>query len=166
VSVELVRVDLLAEVAAAMETVDVGLEPLPARLPTVMADPARVRQILRNLLTNLNRYGGSRRRVIGGASGTRAWVEVRDDGDGVSAMDRERIFQPYSSAHTGITGSVGLGLSVARQLAELMGGTLTYRRDQDESVFRLELPLADVTGFETPAVEGGQAGGIKRAMAH
>jgi len=166
VSVEVVRVDLLAEVTAALETVDVGLEPLPAHLPTVMADPARVRQILRNLLTNLNRYGGSRRRVIGGENGARAWLEVRDDGDGVSAVDSERIFQPYSSAHTGVTGSVGLGLSVARQLAELMGGTLTYRRDQDESVFRLELPLADIPVFEEPTVEGGQSGGIKRAMAH
>jgi signal transduction histidine kinase len=166
VSVVPVRVDLLAEVAAAMETVEVGLEPLPPHLPTVMADPARVRQILRNLLTNLNRYGGSRRRVIGGASGTRAWVEVRDDGDGVAAMDRERIFQPYSSAHTGITGSVGLGLSVARQLAELMGGTLTYRRDQDESVFRLELPLAGVSDQEPSGFDGGQSGVMKRAMAH
>lgn len=166
VSVELVRVDLLAEVSAALETVDVGLAPLPAALPTVMADPARVRQILRNLLTNLNRYGGSRRRVIGGENGPRAWVEVRDDGAGVSPVDSERIFEPYSSAHTGVTGSVGLGLSVARQLAELMGGSLTYRRDQNESVFRLELPLADVPVVESPFANGGQAGGIKRAMAH
>jgi signal transduction histidine kinase len=166
VSVEQIRVDLLAEVTAALETVDVGLEPLPAHLPTVVADPARVRQILRNLLTNLNRYGGPNRRVIGGESGTRAWVEVRDDGAGVSGLDSERIFQPYSSAHTGVTGSVGLGLSVARQLAELMGGTLTYRRDQGESVFRLELPLAAVSDQEPSGFVGGQSGGMKRAMAH
>jgi signal transduction histidine kinase len=166
VSVELARVDLLTAVRAARETVGVGLEHLPDFLPTVMADSARVRQILRNLLTNLNRYGGSRRRVIGGENGARAWVEVRDNGVGVPAIESERIFEPYSSAHTGVTGSVGLGLSVARQLAELMGGSLTYRRDQGESVFRLELPLADVPIPEDPAPDGGQSGSMKRAMAH
>ena len=166
VSVEQVRVDLLDEMTATLETVEVGLAPLPAHLPTVLADPARVRQILRNLLTNLNRYGGPNRRVIGGESGARAWVEVRDDGAGVSGLDSERIFQPYSSAHTGVTGSVGLGLSVARQLAELMSGTLTYRRDQGESVFRLELPLADIPDQEPSGFDGGQSGGMKRAMAH
>ncbi|MEX2251377.1 MAG: PAS domain-containing sensor histidine kinase [Acidimicrobiia bacterium] len=166
VSVELVRVGLLAEVIATLETIDVGLQPLPDSLPTVLADPVRVRQILRNLLANLNRYGGSSRRVIGGTNGTRAWVEVRDDGVGVSPVDSERIFEPYSSAHTGVTGSIGLGLSVARQLAELMGGSLTYRRDQDETVFRLELPLADVPFTESPIGHGGQSAGNKRAMAH
>jgi signal transduction histidine kinase len=166
VSVEAVRVDLLEEVNAVLETVVADLEPLPSFLPTVMADPARIRQILRNLLTNLNRYGGTKRRVIGGESRARAWLEVRDDGDGVPAGDSERIFKPYSSAHTGVAGSVGLGLSVARQLAELMGGTLTYRRDQGESVFRLELPLADIPVEDDPMADGGQSEGIKRAMAH
>ncbi|MEX1134353.1 MAG: HAMP domain-containing sensor histidine kinase [Acidimicrobiia bacterium] len=166
VSVELVRVDLLAEVNAALESVDVGLQPLPESLPTVLADPARVRQILRNLLTNLNRYGGSSRRVIGAEKGGRAWVEVRDDGAGVSPVDSERIFEPYSSAHTGVTGSVGLGLSVARQLAELMGGSLTYRRDQGESVFRLELPLADIPVFEGSIADRDHTGGLKQAIAH
>jgi hypothetical protein len=47
-----------------------------------------------------------------------------------------------------------------------MGGSLTYRRDQDETVFRLELPLADVPFTESPIGDGGQSAGNKRAMAH
>jgi len=45
---------------------------------------------------------------------------------------------------SGAKGSVGLGLSVSRQLAELMGGTLHYERAGAESVFRLQLPIADL----------------------
>ena len=53
------------------------------------------------------------------------------------------FFEPYAVAHSGgVSGSVGLGLTVSRQLAELMGGTLSYYCDLNESVFRLDLPLA------------------------
>ena len=111
-------------------------------IPTVFADPSRLRQIIRNLLTNAQRYGGPNRRIVAGSQGARAWIEVRDDGEGVSPEESQRIFEPYVTAHSGERGSVGLGLSVARQLAELMDGSLTYLRDGDETVFRLELPLA------------------------
>ena len=70
------------------------------------------------------------------------WIEVRDDGQGVLAHDAERIFETYATAHPGVEASVGLGLAVSRQLAELMGGSLNYSRDLNESVFRLELPAA------------------------
>lgn len=142
VPVDLEVTDLRAELAAVLEGVEVkGVEP-PSRLPLVVADSKRVRQILRNLLTNLDRYGGEGRRILGGEVGDRAWVEVRDDGPGVPPEDAHRIFQPYTTAHTGVTGSVGLGLSVAKQLAVAMDGSLRYYRDGEETVFRLELPQA------------------------
>jgi signal transduction histidine kinase len=142
VAVALETVDLNAELTAAVEGVGIRLLELPPDLPPAIGDGKRIRQILRNLLTNLERYGGSNRRVLGGVEGRRVWLEVRDDGEGVSEHDSGRIFEPYASAHNGVAGSVGLGLSVSRQLAELMGGSLDYFRDAGESVFRLELALA------------------------
>jgi signal transduction histidine kinase len=141
VSVEPSTVELGEELRVALEGVQMTSIETPTGLPTVFADPMRVRQILRNLLTNVDRYGGETRRILGGQVDERAWIEIRDDGPGVTAQDAGRIFEPYVTAHTGVAGSVGLGLSVARQLAVLMGGSLSYRREGDESVFRLELPV-------------------------
>jgi signal transduction histidine kinase len=143
VAVAMSDIDLVEQLAAAVEGVGIYLEEMPKDLPTAIGDAPRVRQILRNLLTNLERYGGARRRALGGVEPSRVWLEIRDDGAGVSEKDADRIFEPYASAHTGVASSVGLGLSVARQLATLMGGSLTYRRDNGESVFRLELGLAE-----------------------
>ncbi len=141
INIEPSTVDLGYEVAKAVEALQMHRIETPGDLPRVYADPMRTRQILRNLLTNVERYGGPERRIVGGRSGDRVWIEVRDNGPGVGPLDVERIFNPYATAHSGISGSVGLGLSVARQLADLMGGSLAYMRDGVESVFRLELPV-------------------------
>jgi signal transduction histidine kinase len=147
VAVALGEVDLGKELAAAVGGVGIQLDPLPNDLPIAIGDGPRIRQILRNLLTNLERYGGSNRRVVGGTGRGRVWLEIRDDGSGVPDEDASRIFEPYASAHTGVSTSVGLGLSVARRLAELMGGSLSYSRDGEESVFRLELGSAEESLF-------------------
>ncbi len=108
------------------------------------ADPTRVRQILRNLLTNTVRYGGSEVRIEFGVIGDKARLEVCDNGPGVEEQDYERIFEAYHRAHDrrGQPASVGLGLTVSKQLARLMGGDLTYFRKDGWSVFALTLPLA------------------------
>jgi len=147
ISVEPSPVELGAELRLALEGLQMTSIEAPADLPAVYADPMRVRQILRNLLTNVERYGGETRRVLGGQADKQAWIEIRDDGPGVDSRDVERIFEPYATAHTGVSGSVGLGLAVARQLAVLMGGSLTYRRQDEESVFRLELPVDRATAL-------------------
>jgi len=145
-------VDLDTEMRKTISGLGVTVQEVPENVPGVFADASRVRQILRNLLTNADRYGGPNRRVLAGTIFDKAWVEVRDDGEGVSPSAASTIFEPYSTAHSGNTGSVGLGLSVARQLAELMGGTLTYHRDRGETVFRLELPLShNVNQIQTSA---------------
>jgi signal transduction histidine kinase len=143
VPIDLQPVDLIGELKSTVGGLDVSVEMPEATTPRVVADPQRVRQILRNLLTNAQRYGGPLRRVAAGAEGGHAWLEVRDNGPGISADHANQIFEPYVTAHFGVQGSVGLGLAVARQLAELMGGSLTFERSQEESVFRLRLPLAD-----------------------
>lgn len=108
------------------------------------ADPARVRQILRNLVTNAVRYGGDDIVVDIAANESVASLEVRDNGGGVPEEDRETIFEPYGRSE-GVghrPGSVGLGLAVTRLLARLMGGDVAYD-EVPETVFRLTLPLAE-----------------------
>jgi signal transduction histidine kinase len=146
VSIDVRVVDLEVELQSAIDVVGAALSEVPGSVPEAMADPGRVRQILRNLLTNAMRYGGPHIRVVAGWRMDRVWLEVRDDGAGVEPHLAATIFEPYGTAHSGVMGSVGLGLSVSRQLAELMRGSLTYRRDGQESVFRLELPIAPTAG--------------------
>ncbi len=143
VTIDMTEVDLISELEAAVEGLGIDIELPEQTLPAVMADPKRVRQILRNLLTNASRYGGPTRRVVVGKVRHSAWLEVRDDGAGIPPDQAARIFEPYVTGNSGVEGSVGLGLAVARQLAELMGGSLQYERNAAESVFRLQLPLSE-----------------------
>jgi signal transduction histidine kinase len=109
-----------------------------------LADPARVRQILRNLISNAIRYGGDNIEVRIDADHSGTFVEVRDDGPGLPVEQWETIFEPYERGHSEVSqpGSVGLGLTVSRGLAVLMNGSLTYRYENDISVFTLRLPSA------------------------
>jgi signal transduction histidine kinase len=144
ISIDSTVVDLKLELDATVDGLGLEVQELPESTSSVIADPSRVRQIMRNLLTNAERYGGSNLRILTGSVFDKTWLEVRDDGDGVSPDEAFEIFEPYTTAHSGVTDSVGLGLSVSRQLAELMGGSVTYRRDLGETVFRLELPAASM----------------------
>lgn len=110
----------------------------------VIGDPARVRQIVRNLLTNAERYGGSNVSIGVSCQPGRTVVEVTDDGPGVPPEEWERIFEPYHRVHDnpGQPGSVGIGLAISRQLAERMGGGLVYQHHSGLSRFRLELRSA------------------------
>ena len=111
---------------------------------TVVADPQRVRQILRNLVSNAQRYGGPNIRVVVGEEGTRSVVEVRDDGDSLPPAGRAVVFEPYGRSDRGENSavSVGLGLTVSRRLARHMGGDLTYDHDGHEAIFSLTLATA------------------------
>jgi len=108
----------------------------------VLADGGRLRQVLRNLLTNADRYGGRDVAVSWKRHGGVASVMVTDDGPGVPMADRERVFDAYHRAHgsRGRPSSVGLGLTVSRKLVRLMGGDLTYRYEDGRSIFELTLP--------------------------
>ena len=143
VTVEIQAMDLLSELRATIEGLGVAVDVPPSPTPRVLADPRRVRQILRNLLTNAQRYGGPKCRVVTGSLLDRVWLEVRDNGTGIPEDEAAHIFEPYVTGSSGVTGSVGLGLAVARQLAELMRGSLEYERSAGETVFRLLLPTAD-----------------------
>ncbi len=107
------------------------------------ADSLRVRQVIRNLLTNAVRHGGEEIVVEMARQDGAAHLVVRDSGKGVAADDRERIFEPYQRSNTrdGLTASIGVGLTVARRLARAMSGDLEYSYENDQSQFILTLPL-------------------------
>jgi signal transduction histidine kinase len=111
------------------------------------ADPVRVRQVLRNLLTNAFRYGGNSVTVTFGCDEDRSWVDVHDDGDGIPDEDRDAIFEAYGRSSTGrsVKASVGLGLTLSRRLADLMGGSLTHL-DGSGCTFRLAVPQPERPG--------------------
>jgi PAS domain S-box-containing protein len=120
---------------------------------SVHADPVRVRQIVRNLVTNAGRHGGPSI-LVEVESGM---VRVSDDGPAVPPSERERMFQAYERVHdqTGTPDSVGLGLTVCRRLSRLMGGDVTYQHDGSRSVFVLSLPTAErVSSRSDPFVPG------------
>jgi len=107
-----------------------------------LGDPFRIRQIVRNLLINAIRHGGP---TIGvSIRDTGAWVEVElaDDGAAISNSVLEQMFEPFASAHrvTGVTAPLGLGLTISRNLAQLMDGELDHRRNNERNIFTLTLP--------------------------
>jgi len=109
------------------------------------ADPVRVRQIVRNLLTNAFRYGGPEVDISFDETDGRAFLEVHDDGQGIGPEDRDAVFLPYGRASGVAThkASVGLGLALSRRLAGLMDGSLDYV-EGDGGTFRLGLPMSPI----------------------
>jgi signal transduction histidine kinase len=143
-SVHPVAVNLQEHVAGLVATLarSTGREVTWAGNATVIADPTRLRQVLRNLVTNAFRYGGEIVRVHVRDEGSSAVVDVRDTGGPIPASRVRTMFEPFDHGDHAMTmpHSVGMGLAVARSLAVLMGGSLDYMHDGIESIFRLTLP--------------------------
>ncbi len=131
--------------------------PVTINANAARADALRFRQIVRNLLTNAARYGGDNVWIEVHRGAGRIVVAVSDNGKGVPAGQETAIFEAYQRAHNAVgqPASVGLGLSVARKLARLMGGDLRYRRLNDTTSFELSLPLASHHAVEP---DGAQVG--------
>ena len=124
---------------------DVRLPDGPARVET---DPPKVRQILANLVSNAVKFTEAGEvRVEGVRDGTHHLVRVRDTGLGIAPEHLQRIFEPFWQVEQSTrreAGGTGLGLSVARDLAELLGGWLTVESTPGEgTTFTLGLPAVD-----------------------
>lgn len=136
-------VDMVTELSAIVDASVVVAH--DGALP-VVADPIRTRQILRNLLSNAARYGGDNVRVRMSTADQIGVVSVEDDGPPIDEEELDVIFAAYGRAHQrpGRTDSVGLGLTVSRQLARLMGGDVVYCHEDGWSRFVLTLPLSNL----------------------
>ncbi len=114
----------------------------------VQADARAVQQVLMNLLSNAIKYNRPEGRVwlAVQASDAEVRIEVRDSGIGLSDTDQQRLFQPFT--RLGVdpyrTEGSGLGLVIARQLAEAMGGRLEVHSQLGQgSCFTLVLPSSN-----------------------
>ena len=141
-----VPVNLSAQVNQTLESMNPSREiKVSGSASRAFADPGRVRQILRNLLTNATKYGGKQVTIHLDQMGETVRATVIDDGPGVSPGQEDRIFDRYGRAHDDDShpGSVGIGLSISRELARHIGGDLRYVRSDGITRFELLLPVHD-----------------------
>jgi signal transduction histidine kinase len=135
-----------------------------------VGDQKRVRQILINVLANAVKFtpeGGTVTLTCGTAeespvgthlvgSGPWAYIRVTDTGPGVPRHQREAVFEPFVQSEGGLTrskGGTGLGLTISRRLARLMGGDLTLETNSPDAAsgatFTLWLPTTNEAGPDT-----------------
>ncbi|MGN6216307.1 MAG: sensor histidine kinase [Solirubrobacterales bacterium] len=132
-------------------------------LPQINVEPARIRQILVNLITNAHEYSPEGASIEVSARTVAAEVEiaVSDNGPGIPADQVERIFERFTRGDAGLTqrvGGTGLGLAISKSLVEAHGGTIAVESTPGVgSIFRLRLPIATA-----PSSDGG---GASRATA-
>jgi two-component system, NtrC family, sensor histidine kinase HydH len=110
-------------------------------LPAFQCDPERLKQVLVNLVINAIQASSDRGEILLQARirGSDLLIQVRDQGSGVNAEDLDKIFDPFFTTKENGT---GLGLSVAYQIVEQLGGTLKAERNSDRGMtFSVMLPM-------------------------
>jgi PAS domain S-box-containing protein len=121
---------------------------IPRELPAAAGDADRLRQVLVNLLDNAVKYSDAdqvsvRVQVADG----KVFVAVGDEGRGIAMADRERIFEKFYRADPQLRhapSGTGLGLYIARELTQRMGGSLDVTSEQGQgSTFTVALPRAE-----------------------
>jgi signal transduction histidine kinase len=123
-------------------------EAIDASLPSILADPQRLEQVLSNLISNAIKFTGDGGEVKVGAAltatgGIRIWVQ--DSGEGIPREEIGQLFQKYrqggnanSSNHKG----TGLGLVICKMIVEAHGGTIWAESEQGHgSIFSFSLPI-------------------------
>lgn len=156
VGLAIAEIDLQPQVCAAISALrpaiaaagaEVLFEP-PARPIRARADAYKVKDILSRLLANGVQHAGMCGPILvslHGSAGGRVRIEVRDHGPGVAPGREAALFQPFNriAKDEGRYGNKGVGLALARRLAELQGGSVGHRRPcGGGACFWLELPAA------------------------
>ena len=131
---------------------------LPDDSVEVQADPLRLTQIMRNLLSNSVKYNVEAGwiRVSVSTDGLMAKVSVADGGVGIPEDDLAVLFEPYTRGKTpGNIKGVGLGVVIIKKLVEAHGGEVTVLSEQGKgSTFTFTLPLAHLNSQGTLEVGG------------
>ena len=132
----------------------------PGLPPALAGDPARLRQVLNNLLSNALKFtekGGVTLRLQAQPlddGRVRVRIQVDDTGIGVPADLHSRLFESFTQADASTTrryGGTGLGLAISKRLVELMGGTIGFTsREREGSSFWCEVPLAPAAELPAP----------------
>ncbi len=136
---------LLRSLVQAQPDLAVVLLELPSDMPPMDVDPVRMRLALRNLLDNAVRHGGSTRApVVSMSLGEHALrIVARDWGPGVDTAHLPSLGEAFyrtDQARQRVTGGVGLGLHLARLIAQAHGGSLRFRNADPGLEATLELP--------------------------
>jgi signal transduction histidine kinase/DNA-binding response OmpR family regulator len=157
--------DIVAEVVALMRPrIDEKAQrlelDLPADLPPALADPARLRQILTNLLTNAHLYtaSGGTLSVALHADERFVVLEVSDDGRGMSDEEARQAFDRFYRGRDGEGPGTGLGLAIVQSLVELHGGTIDLETAPEQGTrFTVAIPRAQ-------DLDGDEAAGAREAL--
>lgn len=126
----------------------------------LMGDPARIRQVLLNLISNAFKFtqaGSITLQVSKTDQPNRYRLSVSDTGVGISPEQQERLFSPFEQTHEDIHrqyGASGLGLAISKRLVELMGGAMEVESEVGKgSTFWLELTLPEADAEDLTPVE-------------
>ncbi len=123
---------------------------------TILSDPARLRQILTNLVGNSIKFTdeGGVKIVVGLATASaqpQLTLAVIDSGIGVAEDKQQAIFDPFVQADSGVTrkfGGTGLGLAISRRFAQALGGDITMRSELGKgSVFTVKIDTGPLDGI-------------------
>lgn len=148
VQLEIEPVAMQPLVQASIEASGVTAESVAVDCPPTLigyVDPARIQQVLVNLLTNAARYGGKDRLLRVAADGSDLLCEVHDDGAGVPRRFEVRIWERFERGpnrlNSNIPGS-GIGLAIVEAIAEAHGGVAAYRQSDElgGACFSVSLP--------------------------
>ncbi len=119
---------------------------ITADLPEISADPNRLASIVENLVSNAIKYtpSGGEVSVRAGVEGEELLISVQDNGSGIATDEQQKVFEPFYRGNQGrrFKQGMGLGLSIARDLVEAHGGSISLESEPGKgSIFTIHLPL-------------------------
>ncbi len=150
--------------------VDLIIDIDPALPDRRLGDPARLRQVVLNLVVNAVKFtesGSVTIQVAQGVAPDSVWFSVIDTGIGLTPEQQSRLFQPFTQADTSTArryGGTGLGLAISRGLVTMMGGTITIKSEYGAGAafsFRVTLPVTN----DVPAEQQPLTGRVVRVFA-
>ena len=140
---------LVEEFGPLAEATDHGLRVVESTGAVGMGDNERVVRIGRSLVENALRHTppGTSVELRASIWVDRAQLSVHDDGPGIAAVDQDRVFERFYRGEGSAAEGSGIGLAIARELAQRMGGGIELRSEAGSTTFTLTLSRAEVGAF-------------------